>query len=140
MNHHRDCGADNETFNDPSGWNKASYTPDYIAEIGEPLPEVPNGYRAAALAYLKLMWDVDEFLTDAEDARLAIVSVTITLGWPSARGLTLGNVADQLGCSLSTLIRSVARFKTAAGLGVPAGGVRPGAGSSNDDKPAAVRA
>jgi len=36
----------------------------------------------------------------------------------------------------------IARFKTLAGLGVPAGGgvrfIRPGAGSLNGDKPAAV--
>ena len=37
----------------------------------------------------------------------------------------------------------IARFKTLAGLGVPAGGgvrfIRPGAGSLNGDKPAAVQ-
>ncbi len=61
------------------------------------------------------------------------------LGWPSPRGLSVGDITDQLGCSPSTLTRSIARFKTLAGLN-SAGSVRPGAGSANGDKPAAVRA
>jgi hypothetical protein len=85
------------------------------------------------------MYAVDEFLTAAEDSRLAVVAVAVVFGWPSARGLTLGNIADQLGCSLSTLTRSIARFKTLAGLGVSAGGIRPGAGSLNGDKQPAVQ-
>ena len=139
MNHHRDRGSDSE-FNDPGGWNKASYTPDFLDEI-EPLPDAPNDYRQAAIFHLRLMYVVDEFITAAPDARVAVVAVAVVLGWPSARGLSVGNIADQLGCSLSTLTRSIARFKAIAGLG-SAGGVRfvsPGAGL-NDDKPAAVQA
>ncbi|HEY6763925.1 MAG TPA: hypothetical protein VI386_04075 [Candidatus Sulfotelmatobacter sp.] len=52
MNHHRDCGSDNDL--DPAGWNRASYTPDLLAEIGEPLPDVPNHYRTAALYHQKV--------------------------------------------------------------------------------------
>jgi hypothetical protein len=139
VQHHFDRGSDSETFNNPGEWNKASYTPDILAEIGEPLPEVPNSYRQAAIYHLRLMYAVDEFLTAAEDSRLAVVAVAVAFNWPSARGLTLGNIADQLGCSLSTLTRSIARFKLLAGLG-SAGGIRPGAGSSNGNKPAAVQA
>jgi hypothetical protein len=140
MNHHRDRGLDND-FNDPSGWNRASYTADFLAELGEPLPEAPNGYRAAAIYHLQLMYAVDEFLTVAPDARVAVVAVAVVLGWPSIRGLTVPDIAGQLGCSPATLTRSIARFKTMAGLD-SAGGVRfirPGAGSSNGDKPAAVQ-
>jgi hypothetical protein len=122
MNHHRDRGPDSETFNDPGEWNKASYTPDLLAEIGEPLPDPVNGYRQAAIYHLQLMYAVDEFLTAATDSRLAVVAVAVALGWPSAKDLTLANVADQLGCSLSTLTRSIARFRELAGLGVSAGG------------------
>jgi hypothetical protein len=132
MRHFHEPAGSND-FNDPSEWNKASYTPDYIAEIGEPLPEVPNSYRQAAIHYLQLIYAVDEFVTSAEDSRLAVVAVAVALGWPSARGLTLGNIAGQLGCSLSTLTGSIARFKAIAGLGVFAGGIRPGAGSLNGD-------
>ena len=118
VNHHRDQGFDSDTFNDCADWNKASYTPDFLAELGEPLPEAPNGYRAAAIYHLQLMFAVDEFLTASPDARVAVVAVAVVLGWPSARGLSVGNIADQLGCSPSTLTRSIARFKTMAGLGV----------------------
>jgi hypothetical protein len=129
MNHHPVRGADNDL--DPARWNRASYTPDILAELGEPLPDAPNEYRQAALYHLRLMYVVDEFLTAAPDARIGVVAVAVTLGWPSARGLSVSNIADQLGCSLSTLTRSIARFKTMAGLN-SAGGVRfirPGVGS-----------
>jgi len=148
MRHYHEPAGPSET-NDPAGWDRASYTPDLLAELGEPLPEPVNGYRQAAIYHLQLMFAVDEFSTDAPDARVAVVAVAVVLGWPSARGLTLGDIAGQLGCSLSTLTRSIARFKTLAGLGVSAGGVRPGAGlpilitASSDqelgDKPAAVQ-
>jgi AraC-like DNA-binding protein len=140
MNHHHhfDAGSDNDTC-DPANWSRASYTPHIFAELGEPLPDKPNGYREAALYHLQLMYVVDDFLSTAEDSRLAVVAVAVVLGWPSARGLTLGNIADQLGCSPSTLTRCIARFKTLAGLG-SAGGIRPGAGPLNGDKPAAVKA
>jgi len=106
----------------------------------EPLPDEPNPYREAALHFLGILYAVDEFITAAPDARVA---VAVTLGWPSARGLSIDNTSGQLGCTTATLTRSIARFKTLAGLGVPAGGgvrfIRPGAGS-NGDKPAAVQA
>ena len=38
------------------------------------------------------------------------------MGWPSARGLSVGNIADQVGCTTLALTRSIARFKAAAGL------------------------
>jgi|HubBroStandDraft_6_1064221.scaffolds.fasta_scaffold2656827_1 hypothetical protein len=57
---------------------------------------------------------------------------------PMDEYVTIANIADQLECSPSTLTRSIARFKTLAGLN-SAGGIRPGAGSSNGDKPAAVQ-
>jgi hypothetical protein len=128
---------------DPVGWNRASYTPDFLAELGEPLAEPVNGYRQAAIYHLRLMYACDEFLAAASHARLAVIVVAVVLGWPSTRGLTVPEIAKQLGISTSTITRACARFREMAGLGVPAGGVRflrPGAGSSNGDKPAAVRA
>jgi len=110
--------------------------PDCIAEIGEPLPEAPNEYRQAAIYHLQLMFAVDEFLTAAPDARVAVVAVAVVLGWPSARGFSIGDVAD-LGCSLSSLTRSIARFKISAGL---AAGFISDGGGSNGDKPTAVQA
>jgi hypothetical protein len=142
VQHHFDRGSDSETFNDPGGWDKASYSAHPIDSM-EPLSGEPNPYREAALYHLQLMYAVDEFLTAAEDSRLAVVAVAVVFGWPSTRGLTLGNIADQLGCSLSTLSRSIARFKAMAGLELVGDGVRfigNGAGSSNGDKPVATAA
>ena len=112
-----------EDFGERQG-NRASYTPDLFAELGEPLPDVVNGYRAAALAWLKIMFAVDEFILAAEDARLAVVAVAVVLGWPSTRGLTVPEIAEQLGVSTSTITRACARFREMAGLD-SAGGVRP---------------
>jgi hypothetical protein len=53
VQHHFDPGSDPDNFNDPSDWNQASYTPDLLAELGEPLPDAPNGYRQAALYHLQ---------------------------------------------------------------------------------------
>jgi hypothetical protein len=130
-----------QRLNRPRGWNRASYTPDLFAELGEPLPEAPNDYRAAALAHLQLMLCIDEFITAAEDARLAVVSIAICLGWPSTRGLTAPEIAEQLGCSPATITRACARFREMANLDSAGrlGSVRPGAGS-NGAGPAAVRA
>jgi hypothetical protein len=141
MKHHFDRGSDSETFNDPGGWNKALYTPDLFAELGEPLPEAVNGYRQAALHFCRIMFCIDEFITTAPDARIGVVAIAVVLGWPSARGLSIGDIAGQLGCSPPTITRACARFRQLANLN-SAGGVRfirPGAGS-NGDKPAAVQA
>ena len=140
MHHFHEPAGLSET-NDPGGWNRASYTPDLLAELGEPMPDVVNGYRAAALHHLGIMYAVDEFILAAPDARVAVVAVAIVLGWPSARGLSISNIADQLGCSPAALTRSIARFKAMAGLDSEGGiqRVRPGAGS-NGDKPVATAA
>ena len=89
MHHFHEPAGSSET-NDPAGWDRASYTPDLFAELGEPLPAAPNGYRAAALYHLQLMYAVDEFMTAASDSRVAVVAVAVVLGWPSARGLSVG--------------------------------------------------
>jgi hypothetical protein len=128
MHHHHDCGSDND-FDDPASWNRASYNHHSCDDL-ESSPDVSNPYRAAAIFHLQLMFAVDEFLTDAPDARVAVVAVAVVLSWPSTRGLTVGNIATRLGWSPATLTRSIARFKTLAGLA--GGGVRPGAGSIGD--------
>ncbi len=76
MNHHHDRGSDSDL--DPAGWNKASYFDDPIDSI-EPLPDVPNDYRAAALYHLGIMFAVDEFITAAPDARVAVVAVAVVI-------------------------------------------------------------
>jgi hypothetical protein len=140
VQHHFDRGLDSETFNDPGGWDRASYN-HHPCDDFEPLPDIPNPYREASLAYLKLMWDVDEYLAEAKDARFAVIVVAIVLGWPSTRGLTVTEIADQIECSPATISRACARFREMAGLAAGGGVrfIRPGAGS-NGDKPAAVQA
>jgi hypothetical protein len=80
------------------------------------------------------MYSVDQFLTEAKDARFAVIVVAVVLGWPSAQGLTIGEIARQLGCTPAALTRSIARFKALAGLDANGGGIRSGA-VSDGDKP-----
>ena len=129
----RPRGSDSE-FNDLGGWNRASFNHHPCDDL-EPVDLEPNGYRAISLDFLKVMFSVDEFVTAAPDARAAVVAVGIVLRWPSVRGLSVGNIAGQLGVSATTITRACDRFREMAGFGVSvAGGVRfirPGAGSSN---------
>jgi hypothetical protein len=80
------------------------------------------------------MYPVDEFITAAEDARLAVVAVAVVVGLLGTRGLPVPAIAKQL-VSTSTISRAWARFREMAGLGVTAGGVRfvgNGAGSNGE--------
>jgi hypothetical protein len=118
---HEPAGSDD--FNDPGGWNKASYFDDPIDSI-EPLPDAPSDYRQAAKFHLGLMFAIDEYVTEAPDSRFAIIVVGIVFGWPSTRGFSIADIASQIGCSPLTITRACARFREMAGLGVSAGGVR----------------
>jgi hypothetical protein len=136
MNHHRDCGSDND-FNDPAAWDRASYQSHPVDSM-EPLSDEPNGYRAAALRHLELIYSVDQYLTEAKDARFAAIVVAIVFGWPSTRGFSIADIASQIGCSPLTITRACTRFREMAGLS-SAGQLRPGAGSNSDKPAAAVR-
>ena len=59
-----------------------------------PPPQTAIG--PAALHHLGIMYAVDDFITAAPDARVAVVAVAVVLGWPSTRGLTVPEIADQL--------------------------------------------
>ena len=140
--HHFHEPAGSNDFDDPASWDRASYN-HHPCDDFEPLPDTSSDYRQAALYHLQLMYAVDEFITAAPDARVAVVAVAVVLGWPSTRNLTAPEIAEQLGVSTSTMGRACARFREMAGLGVTAGGgvrfIGNGAGS-NGHKPAAVRA
>ena len=138
MRHFHEPAGSNDS-NDPATRDRASYN-HHPCDDFEPLPDTSSDYRQAAIFHLRLMYCVDEFITAAPDARVAVVAVAVVLGWPSARGLTAASIAEQLGCSPATITRACARFREMSGLA--GGGVRfigNGAGS-NGDKPAAVRA
>jgi hypothetical protein len=102
-------------FDDPATWDRASYN-HHPCDDFEPLPDIPNPYRVAALHHLGLMYSVDQYLTEAKDARFAVIVVAIVLGWPSVRGYTVPAIAEQLGISALTIIRACASFREMAGL------------------------
>jgi hypothetical protein len=87
----------------------------------EPLDDAPSPYREAAIGGLKVLSAMDDFLTAADDKRTGWIAVAIVLKLTSVRGLTVPNIAGQLGFTTNALTRSNARFKTLAGLGVSAG-------------------
>jgi hypothetical protein len=132
MRHFHEPAGFDDSDGDPAGWNRASYN-HHPCDDFEPLPDTSSDYRQAALYHLKIMLAVDRYLETAPDARLAVIAVAVVLGWPSTRGLTVTEIADQLGISTSTIARACTRFREMAGLGVSAGGgvrfIRPGAGS-----------
>ncbi len=96
-----------------------------------------NLFADALQAIEQLPFDVyviDYKLPDGSG--FAVIAVAVVLGWPSTRRLTVTEIAEQIGCTPATIARACARFREMAGLDSD-GGIRPGAGSSNGDKPAA---
>jgi hypothetical protein len=83
---HQPAGSSDST--DPATWVAASYQ-SHPVDFLEPIDLEPNGYRQAAIRYLGIMFAVDEFITAAQDARLATIAIAVTLQWPSVRGLTI---------------------------------------------------
>ncbi len=125
-------------FQDAAEWNVSSYS-DHPVDTLEPLADTPNAFRDAAIAYLKVLLAMDEFLTTIDDARAGWIAVAIVLKLTSVRGLSVANIASQLGCSPTTISRYMAKFASMADLDSEGGVrfIRPGAGL-NGDKPAAV--
>jgi hypothetical protein len=138
MRHFHEPAGSDDSDGDPAGWSRASYQ-SHPVDILEPLPDDPNPYRIAAMHYLEIMFAIDRFVEGAEDARLAIIVVGVVFGWPSTRGLSIADIASQIGCSPLTITRAGVKFREMAGLGVPAGCGWPGAGSLNGETPAAVQ-
>jgi hypothetical protein len=60
-------------------------------------------------------------------------------GTQSGSGLTVPEIAAQIGCSPLTITRACNRFREMSGLAAGMRFIRPGA-ESNGDKPAAVQA
>jgi hypothetical protein len=61
-------------------WDRASYSAHPIDSI-EPLSDEPNGYRAAAIHYLGVIFAVDQCLETTPDAGVAVVAVAVVVGW-----------------------------------------------------------
>jgi hypothetical protein len=106
---------DSDQFNDPAGWNAASYEAHPVDEL-EPLEVVPNEYRERALDCMALLKAVDECMARARDPRLAWVGISTVLDLDSTRGTSLVELAHQMGCSEDALSNSRARFRILSGL------------------------
>jgi hypothetical protein len=78
MRHFHESAGSSDS-NDPATWDAASYSAHPVDSL-EPLPDAPNDYRQAAIYHLQLMFAVDEFITAAPDARVAVVAVAVVLG------------------------------------------------------------
>jgi hypothetical protein len=113
--HSRDYTGSNHDSVDAAEWTSASYWPDPLANL-DPLDNAASPYREAAIGRLRLLWVIDEFLTAADDPRLGWVAVAVALRLTSARGLTVANIAGQLGCSPTTINRYISRFAKMADL------------------------
>jgi hypothetical protein len=120
-NHNRSQDADSSGFDDPAEWSIASYCPDPLAGLDEPVPEVPNDYREASLNLLRLLLVVDAFVSRSRDVRLSYVTCALVLQLHSVRHLSQAEICRQMGISESTLSRSVSRFRSIAGLDSPDG-------------------
>lgn len=105
MEHYTDL----ESSSDPSTWNAASYSCHPVDTI-EPLDINRSDYREAALHFSRIMFCVDTFTACSRDARLAIIQVSIALGWPSTRGMTETAIAAELGITKQALSKGVAKF------------------------------
>lgn len=92
---HRDPYSDTGKFHDPADWDVA-----YV----EPSP-------------------IDTFMMDSEDPRLVWITVAITFHLTSIRGLSVTEIAGQMGVSAATVSRATAEFKRLANLD-PAGSIQ----------------
>jgi hypothetical protein len=121
---HHELYSDAAKFSDPSAWDCASYTPDMCAEMGEPLPDVQSDYRTAAQTHIATLKAIDVFMATASNPRLAWITVALTFDLTSVRGLSLTEIAGEMGVSPQTLSRSTAKFQELAGLDPATGSIQ----------------
>jgi len=82
----------------------------------EPLPEVQSDYRIAALTHMATLKAIDQYMADSEDPRLAWTVCSTVFDLTSTRGLSMGEIAGQIGVSPQTLSRATAEFKRLANV------------------------
>ena len=96
MRHFHEPAGFNDS-NDPTTWgSRIIRTPPMRGFVAD-RPCVRTGIGQPRFTFAASCTSVDGFLEAAHDARLGIVAVAVVMGWPSARGLSIGNIADQLG-------------------------------------------
>ena len=98
------------THNDPAGWHASSYVAHPI-DLIEPTTDVENPFREYSLGWMKTLAAIDQFLMTSRDPRLAWIAVAVVLRLTSVRGLSVGNIAAQLGCSEAAVNHATARFR-----------------------------
>jgi hypothetical protein len=85
-------------FSDIADSDLASYTAHPIDEL-EPLLDDPDPYQAASLDHLRVLLAIDAYMMDSENPRLAWITVAITFDLTSTRGLSVTEIAGQMGVS-----------------------------------------
>ncbi len=109
--HNRPVFRDSGCYSsDPSTWDSASYVADPIDEL-EPY-EWPEGseFRHACISLLDVLYCIDDFCMRAQDARLALIQVSVALGLPSTEGRTVTDLADHCGITKQALSKGVTTF------------------------------
>jgi hypothetical protein len=104
-------------------WCSASYS-HHPCDDFEPIDAAASPYRDAAVDYLHVLLATDEFLSTTDDPRLGWIAVAIVLKLTSVRGLTVANIANQLGVSAAVINRYTAKFARMANLHFDGAGPR----------------
>jgi hypothetical protein len=114
---------DSDSFNDPAGWNSASYVDDPIDHI-EPLDIPANVYREASIRHLSVSYVTDTFMSRQTNGVRGWIVVSIVLGYPSTQGRTLTSIAEEMGVTKQALSRSCTQFSRMLGLPTTAFGMK----------------
>jgi hypothetical protein len=112
-----------DEFNDPSGWDSASYTDDPIDRLEPPEPSEPSPYREASLLFLRILSVIDAFMVGSYDSRKGWLQVSCALGLQSTRGCTESEIASSINTSKQVFSRGVTAFLRSSGLS-PAFGLK----------------
>jgi hypothetical protein len=103
-------------FNDPGSWNSASCEDSPIDKL-EPLEDTnSNDYREASLLFLKLLGEMDTFMSQSVCPRRAWTQISLSLGLYSTYGRTLTQCAKDLKISKSLLSKGTTAFLRLTGL------------------------
>lgn len=100
---------------DPAEWSSNCHCHLPVDDM-EPLTADAKPYREASLSCLRVLIAVDAFMHSSRDPRLAWCVVSKTLELHSLAGISVRELAHQLGVAVSTVVRALARFREMAGL------------------------
>jgi hypothetical protein len=105
-----------DEFNDPSGWNVASYLDDPIENL-EPREVLTPEYRECALRMLMVLNVIDHFMSyPKQGPPREWLAVSLALGLESTQGRTETAVAEEWGVSRACISKDVTRVLRLTGL------------------------